>query len=127
MNVEDLKRIGFVEVGEWSLDTDGRITLCLVSGGAADLTLVPNACYAFTERTNVRYIGKTTQGIRKRFYYYANPRANQSTNVRCNRNIREAIAEGRVIGVLAFVPSTDLRIGEFRLNLAAGGADYRSH
>lgn len=123
MDVEDLKRIGFAEIGEWRLDRDGRIALCLASEGAADLTLVPNACYAFTEGAHVRYIGKTTQGIRKRFYYYANPRANQSTNVRCNHNIREAITEGRVIGVLAFVPSTDLRIGEFRLNLAAGLED----
>ncbi|SNR67987.1 GIY-YIG nuclease family protein [Paracoccus sediminis] len=123
MDVEDLKRIGFVEIGEWRLDTEDRIALCLASEIGAKLTLVPNACYAFTEKTEVLYIGKTTQGIRKRFYYYANPRSNQSTNVRCNRNILEAIAADKVIGVLGFVPTTDLRIGEFRLNLAAGLED----
>lgn len=123
MNVEDFKRIGFIDIGEWQLDATGRIALSLASQEAADLTLIPNACYAFTERVDVRYIGKTTQGIRKRFYHYANPRQNQSTNVRCNRNIREAIAEGKVISVLGFVPTTDLRVGEFRLNLAAGLED----
>nr|WP_246849642.1 GIY-YIG nuclease family protein [Rubellimicrobium arenae] len=101
---------------------DYRVEGTQVDGRRAIME-IPNALYAFAEGNTVSYIGKTTRGIRRRFAGYRRPGATQRTNVRCNAKIKEAIGAGRVIRILAFTPITQLRYGEFEINLAAGLED----
>ena len=69
------------------------------------------------------YIGKTTQQLRKRLYGYQNPRVTQTTNVRGNKAIAEALVSESLIEVFVLPDNGLLRFGGFHLNLAAGLED----
>jgi hypothetical protein len=83
----------------------------------------PNALYAFVQGDAVRYIGKTTRGVRKRFVTYRRPGKEQRTNLRCNAKIKEALKAGAEIRILVFAPISHLRYLHFEINLAAGLED----
>ena len=122
---EALELIGFAEVGAW---TASGTTIAFKLGGkdtAVSDVLVdtPNALYAFVRGDEVQYVGKTTQGVRKRFAGYRNPGSGQATNIRCNARIKDALAKGDQVLVLVFTPISDLRYGDYDINLAAGLED----
>lgn len=82
-----------------------------------------NVLYAFVKGDDVLYIGKSVRSLRQRLYGYENPGPTQSTNIKANKLIREALGGQSSIAVYAFADPGDLRRGEFHLNLAAALED----
>lgn len=124
---EALLILGFRDIGRWTVTPGGRSLEYLLDGvdPQADDALLDarNALYAFVIGDEVKYIGKTARTLRERFVGYQNPHASQRTNIRNNRNIRDALAGGAEVRVLAFSPISHLRYRDFKINLAAGLED----
>ena len=112
-----LTNIGFRKVGLWSLEDD---ELVLIIEAEEDSV---NILYSFVVDGVPKYIGKTTQSLKKRMYGYRKPAATQSTNIRNNVNIIEALNNGAVIELFVLPDHGLLHFGEFHLNLAAGLED----
>src|SRR5439155_4804877 len=106
-----------VSVGRWILTADD------VACDLTELANFPNALYAFTVDGKLMYLGKTTRTIRSRMSGYRNPAPTQSTNIRNNQNIREALQQGRCVDIYIFRDPGLMKIGGFHLNLAAGLED----
>src|SRR4051794_26181035 len=123
LSAETLLNIGFRDVGKWLATDDGfNIRYVLDGSGAAanDAMLdVRNALYAFVQGGKVNYIGKTARSIRKRFIGYCNPGSTQQTNQRCHDNIKASLKCSVETRVFLFTPISDLRYGEFQIDLAA--------
>lgn len=79
--------------------------------------------YAFVVGDEVLYIGKTVQPLRARMRGYERPAPTQSTNERSHAKIREFLAGGREVQVLALPDNGLLHYGGFHVNLAAGLED----
>ena len=125
MNAETLLILGFNDVGLWRV-ADDRLFYEL-DGDRASVSKVlldaPNALYAFVTGDRVHYIGKTTRSVRRRFTGYCKPGRSQTTNIRCNANIKEAIKASADVRILVFAPISHLRYLDFEINLAAGLED----
>lgn len=122
---ESLILVGFTDVGSW-LTVGQTIAYKLDNEKAAVNNLLVetlNALYAFVHDDAVQYIGKTTRSVRKRFVGYRNPGKRQRTNLRCNAKIKEVLAAGGEVRILIFTPISDLRYGDYDINLAAGLED----
>jgi hypothetical protein len=127
LTADTLLNLGFTDVAVWvgttcdigiDFEVDGP------NAGSDRLLLRErNSLYAFVHGDEVKYIGKTSQTLRERFAGYRNPHQGQSTNWRCNGNIREMLGRNEVIRIFAFNPLSSLRYGVFELNLAAGLED----
>ncbi|WP_412554132.1 GIY-YIG nuclease family protein [Shimia sp. MIT1388] len=115
--MERLGNIGFEKVGRWTL-TGNLIELDLARLAHAERVL-----YAFVVNDEVMYIGKTRRTLKKRLYGYQNPGPTQSTNIKNNAKIHEALCDGNLVEIWALVDSAQLRVGEFRIDLAAGLED----
>jgi hypothetical protein len=119
--------LGFEDVGQWMVGP--RTGVLTYSLDVSDLGMqrrildVPNALYAFLLDDEVLYIGKTTRSIRRRFRTYCAPGSRQSTNIKNNANIAQLIAAGRVVRIAVFTPISQLRYGDFEIDLAAGLED----
>ncbi|TZG34017.1 GIY-YIG nuclease family protein [Agrobacterium sp. B1(2019)] len=124
-NAEVLLNLGFVDVGKWQPNNDSiAYDLDGADASASEVMLdAPNALYAFVHSNQVVYIGKTARSIRKRYVGYCRPGKTQTTNQRCHRNIKAAIAKGAEIRIFVFTPITHLRYSNFEINLAAGLED----
>jgi hypothetical protein len=125
LNRDTLLNVGFLDVGRWELSGE-EITYTLDGDRiAANEVLLddPNALYAFVQGDAVRYIGKTTRGVRRRFITYRRPGKRQLTNLRCNAKIKEALNSSAEIRILVFAPISHLRYLDFEINLAAGLED----
>jgi len=109
--------IGFRNVGRWEL-VDGNLIYKLTS-----LMNNKNILYAFISDDQIKYIGKTTQPLKKRMYGYKNPGPTQSTNIRNNANIKSLLSEGKQVDIFALPDNGLLHYGAFHLNLAAGLED----
>jgi hypothetical protein len=112
-----LDDLGFVFAGQWSAVGDG------IDCDLSEFANCPNALYAFAVDNRLMYVGKTTQPLRKRIAGYRNPSPTQATNVRNNKNIREALGQGKRVDVYVFRDTSLLQYGGFHLNLAAGLED----
>lgn len=123
LNVETLLNIGFRDIGKWVAANNGNIEYALDGANAtADRVLldVRNALYAFVMDDTVCYIGKTARSIKKRFVGYCKPGKTQKTNWRCHANIKGLLKVGTNVRILVFTPISDLRYGDFQIDLAAG-------
>lgn len=112
-----LSDIGFEKVGYWQAVEDQI---------EPKLTRLENAqrvLYAFVCDGNVKYIGKTARSLSQRLSGYKSPGPSQSTNIKNNANIRDLLSLDRLVEIWAFADNKDLRVGEFRVNLAAGLED----
>jgi hypothetical protein len=87
------------------------------------LTEVGNALYSFVCGDEVKYIGKTTRGISKRFVGYVRPGISQSTNKNCNAAIQALLNNGSEVHIWVYTPTIPLQISGFYINLAAGLED----
>jgi hypothetical protein len=96
LNAEVLLNLGFVDVGRWV--PSGKYIAyqldCENASANGALLDAKNALYAFVSGDQVLYIGNTARSIRKRYVGYCRPGIRQATNLRCHRNILEAIAHG---------------------------------
>jgi hypothetical protein len=122
MNASDtplqrLKEIGFRLVGGWSLKGDQpKCTL-------TDQAKARKVLYAFVSDGTVVYIGKTIQTLQQRMRGYQHPGPTQSTNVKGNKLIREALSANKPVEVYALPDNGLLHYGGFHVNLAAGLED----
>jgi len=124
LTAETLLNVGFRDVAKWVQASDGNGIDYLLDGANAEahsaMLEVRSALYAFVQGGKVNYIGKTARSIKKRFVGYCNPGKTQLTNVRCHSNIKALLKEGEEIRILVLTPISDLRYGEFQIDLAAG-------
>jgi hypothetical protein len=115
--MNQLLQIGFAPCGHWSISSD-RLA-CDLSRFAT----LRNILYAFVVDGELMYVGKTVQPLATRMAGYRNPAPSQTTNVRNNARVKQALASGAVVEIFA-LPDTGLhRYGDFHLNLAAGLED----
>ena len=83
-----LTEIEFKKVGEWSLENElPELTIFSEARSA-------NILYCFVVDGVPKYIGKTTQPLKKRMYGYRKPTPTQSTNIRNNENLKRALCRG---------------------------------
>jgi hypothetical protein len=124
LTAETLLNIGFRDVATWAKVNKGDGLSYSFDGAnaAADRALldVRNALYAFVEGDTVKYVGKTARSIRKRFVGYCTPGKSQQTNWRCHQHIKSLLEKGDAIRILVFTPISQLRYGDFEIDLAAG-------
>jgi hypothetical protein len=121
---EKLEEIGFEKIGHWTLVND--VINYVINDDKKPLTEVGNALYSFVCGDEVKYIGKTTRGISKRFVGYVNPGDSQSTNIKCNKKIKELLSNGNnrtEVKIWVYTPTIPLQISGFYINLAAGLED----
>lgn len=112
-----LLEIGFEPAGHWVLEGD-RIVFELTRHVAQ-----ANILYAFVCDGEVMYVGKTIRTLAERMYGYQNPGKTQTTNIRNNQNIRELLASGSAVDILALPDSGLMHYGVFHINLAAALED----
>src|SRR4030065_607502 len=92
---KQLENMGFRKFGEWKIATD-KLQCVLTSDATAK-----NVLYAFISEGVVLYVGKTVRSLKQRMYNYQNPGPTQSTSIRCNKLIYDAVASGKSIDVHA--------------------------
>lgn len=120
---ETIEELGFVRVGAWRLAPGGgSLDWDEIEGQQAALD-AQNALYAFCEGAIVRYIGKTTRSIRRRFQGYRTPGATQATNRRCNERIRAVLKRDGTVDILVLPDLHQLQWSFLKVNLAAGLED----
>lgn len=115
--IERLKQMGFRRSASWRGER-GSLECIFQEHAAAQ-----NVLYAFVSEGDVLYIGKTVRTLKQRMYGYRRPVATQSTNIKGNRLILEALAGGRTVEVYALPDTGLLYYGGFHVNLAAGLED----
>ena len=116
--MDRLLNIGFIKIGYWEF-VDGQLDYVITES----FSDVCNNLYAFVCDGEVKYIGKTTRLLRKRMYNYKNPGASQSTNIKNNAYIREALQQNIAVDILVLPDNGLMHYGQFHLNLAAGLED----
>jgi hypothetical protein len=112
--VKKLLEIGFEKVGSWVLL--GERLACEITSHHGD----SNVLYVFVVDGEIAYVGKTFGRLKMRMRGYEFPEATQSTNVKNNRLIREAITAGSSVEIVALADREILSYGGFHLNLASG-------
>lgn len=110
--------IGFIKIGYWEL-LHGELHYVMTESFCD----VCNNLYAFVCDGEVKYIGKTTRLLKKRMYHYKKPGFSQSTNIKNNTYIREALQQNIAVDILVLPDNGLMHYGQFHLNLAAGLED----
>ncbi|NLD98497.1 MAG: GIY-YIG nuclease family protein [Fibrobacter sp.] len=116
-NLEKLKKIGFEHVGSWSI-CDNKLDPNLICAQNEK-----NVLYCFVIGNKIKYIGKTTQELKKRLYSYINPGPTQHTNINNNKKIVEELKVGKIIKILALTKTKPIMYKGIALNIAAGLED----
>lgn len=120
--LSDLLNIGFVYMGEWQLHDQLSIEWHESQETLALLDSKP-ALYAFAENGILKYVGKTAKKLKERLKQYVNPGNSQSTNIKCNKNIRRALDNDNIVQVFGFSPDACLQYGKFGISIPAGLED----
>ena len=116
-NLNKLLEIGFVSIGYWQ-NNNGSPKLVQI-----DLHDASPALYAFVENEQVLYVGKTSQTLKKRLYFYGRPGSTQKTNIRINNNLKNALSSDRTIDMYGYTDVRPIKVGIFDLNFAAALED----
>jgi hypothetical protein len=116
-NLNKLQTIGFQKVGNWTLKDNTLDYSIDISNKNI------NFLYAFVVNDEIKYIGKSTQTIYKRFQGYKKPGSSQKTNIKNNANLKEVLMQSQAVDIYIFIDTGLLRYGEFHINLAAGLED----
>ena len=112
-----LEAMGFRKAADWK--TEAGALECSLQ----ELAKAQNILYAFVSDRTVLYIGKTVRPLRQRMYGYRRPHSTQSTNIKGNRLILEALSSGLSVAIYALPDNGLLYYGGFHVNLAAGLED----
>lgn len=107
LGLNSLKTVGFSKVGLWVMDED-RLSLQLLK--QADMK---PALYAFVAKSHVLYVGKTSRQLSRRLYHYSRPGPTQSTNIRINALLIEALSNNTLLEIFAFGDVDESRMGPF--------------
>lgn len=116
--MDRLIRIGFMQVGYWTLLTPEKIDYVLNSNH-----YTRDLLYSFVSNGEIKYIGKTTQTLDDRMYGYQNPGPTQSTNIRVNGLIKGLLSQDKPVDIFILADNGLLSFGGFRVNMAAGLED----
>jgi hypothetical protein len=116
-SISRLETLGFVHCGTFHCADDFLSTQLTTNKNDN------NVLYAFTIDSEVKYVGKSTKGLKKRIYFYCKPGPSQSTNIRLNKLIREMINNGKKVEIYCYFDAGKLRKGDFSINVAAGLED----
>jgi len=112
-----LENMGFRRCGQWEM-CGNNIEFILT-----DYDQDQNVLYAFISEGDVKHIGKTVRPLKQRMYGYQNLGLKQSTNIKCNKRILEALEDGETVEIHALSDNGLLYYGGFHVNLAAGLED----
>lgn len=115
--LDKLIEIGFKKVGVWSL-VEHELQLTLESEENTQ-----NVLYCFVIDGIPMYVGKTVQPLKKRMYGYLRPGPSQSTNIKNNAYLKNALLNGSKVQLFVLPDNGLLHFGAFHLNLAAGLED----
>lgn len=115
--LQRLEFMGFRHAGSWML-AEGKPQCVLTEHAEA-----ANILYAFVVSGSVVYIGKTVQALKRRMYGYQRPALTQSTNIKGNKLISEALEASLPVEIYALPDNGLLFYGGFHVNLAAGLED----
>lgn len=116
MHIKNLVNIGFNHLGNWI--HQGKT----ISYTIKDINR-KNFLYTFVVDDEIKYIGKSTQTIAKRFSGYIKPGPSQTTNIKNNKNITNEIKQNKEVKIYIFTDNTPLKYGEFNISLSAGLED----
>jgi len=123
-SVDALSQLEFIDAGSWILNNkNGDLSPVWEESFNKGILDNPNVLYAFVVDDSVKYIGKTSKSIKKRFVGYCKPGNSQQTNFRCNQRIKEHLAKDKKIRIHIFSPVSLLQYGTYSINLAAGLED----
>ena len=109
-----LLNIGFINVGHWSLNND------LIQYHLESHLKTTNVLYSFVSNGVIKYIERTRIQLSRRMYGYQNPGASQTTNIRINHKIKYFLLTNQPIDILILVDDGQFKLGDFKINLAAG-------
>lgn len=110
-HVDELGNFGFQKVAIWQT-APGCLAYTLTNDKPETKAIfsTPKALYAFCCQNEVRYIGRTTKSLSKRFVGYCKPGNTQATNRRCHEKILKCLESGEVeIHALTFSPHFEYR------------------
>lgn len=110
--VDVLIKAGFIKLGEWVADEQGKIALSVPAPRDPGV-------YAFATDSVVRYIGLTRAGFDKRMQNYRAGHVRQRTSHRINAIILEHIGAGTVVEIYLATPHAATWNG-LPVNTAAG-------
>lgn len=82
-----------------------------------------NVLYAFVCGSEVLHLGKTTVGLRRRLCGYKKPGPTQGTNIAVHGQIAKLLGSQACLDIYAYCDDGNLRLGPFRINVAAGLED----
>jgi hypothetical protein len=124
-SVQNILDIDFKKVGYWKLNNVDELELVKNDENSF---IINNVLYAFVLEGEaddlIKYIGKTTQSLSKRFVGYAKPGKDQQTNFRVNKKIMHELKNNKkIISIWSFKDIEPLKWGQFNLNLASGLED----
>lgn len=114
MSLNKLLNIGFIKIGEWSLVNNNLFIDIMEKFN------FQNAIYVFEKNNEILYVGKTTNSIKKRFYFYMNPGKSQNTNIGINNKLKHIINDNELVSIYVFEDKGLLKYGDFDINLAEG-------
>lgn len=117
LGLTDLIQIGFRKVGLWVLNGE-QLQLQLI----AKPKLKP-ALYCFVSNKQILYVGKTSQYLHKRLYFYGKPGSTQKTNLRLNPLLKQYLADRKVVEIYAFGDQDEQKVGSFILDIPAALED----
>ncbi len=115
--IKDLQEIGFCYVGEWKLNGG------VLKHNCQELPDAKNALYCFVIESEVFYVGKTTNTLKKRLWQYENSHDSQRTNKKVSNKLIEQLSNGKEVSVFIFVDPKPKTKGRFYVNLSAGLED----
>jgi hypothetical protein len=110
--VNVLIEAGFIKLGEWMADEQGKIALSVPAPRDAGV-------YAFATDSVVRYVGLTRVGFDKRMQNYRAGHVRQRTSHRINAIILEHIGAGTMVEIYLATPPATMWNG-LPVNTAAG-------
>lgn len=118
--IEDLKRIGFVEVGNWKLNQNNRIYFDI----EAEYLDLDNLLYAFIDDKTVKYIGITEKKLKSRMINYKNgyeeSKTSGTTNKKVNREIKNLLLLKKKVTIYILKKDADCDFFGFVISLATG-------
>ena len=121
---KDLELLGFLNLAQWKVLDDKKLQ-DVGDDPATWKGLIAMKCalYAFCDRDEVLYIGKTARSVAKRFMGYRDPGKTQATNRKCHEHIRKLWKIKHTVRILVFPDTSLLQWSAFKINLAAGLED----
>ncbi len=138
LTVKDLERIGFEKIGKWKALENPKNQTKEVYEDSNPIdhewedenyikSLPKKILYAFVYGEEIKYIGKTTKGVKGRLKWYIDPSIEgHSTNKRVKKEIYDKLViefsgSNKHMDIWVFAPDPDtLKYKGFDLDLAAG-------